>query len=80
RWMVFLADEFLFGSLGVMLQAGYYVSPKSVLISKPIYSKLGIRYYLPAVGKPATQFYAGIYLKAHAFTAEYIGLGMGARL
>ena len=80
RWMVFLADEFLFGSLGVMLQAGYYVSPKSVLISKPIYSKLGIRYYLPAVGKPATQFYVGIYLKAHAFTAEYIGLGMGARL
>lgn len=80
RWMVFLANEWMFGNTGLLIQAGYYVSGQSYLVPFPLYNKLGLRYYFPPAGRPATQFFAGIYLKSHIITAEYISIGMGARI
>jgi hypothetical protein len=80
RWMVFLGNEWLFGNTGLLVQAGYYVSGQSYLVPFPLYNRLGLRYYLPPVGRPATQFFASIYLKSHIITAEYISIGIGARV
>ena len=78
RLMVFVADEFLFGSIGLNLQLGTYISPNAYLIPFAIYSKISTRIYLPAIGKPKTRFFLGVYLKAHRATAEYIAFGAGA--
>lgn len=80
RWMVFLGNEWLFGNTGLLVQAGYYVSRQSYLVPFPFYNRLGLRYYLPPLGRPATQFFASIYLKSHIITAEYISIGIGARV
>lgn len=80
RWMVFLGNEWQFGNIGLLVQAGYYVSRQSYLVPFPFYNRLGLRYYLPPVGRPATQFFASIYLKSHIITAEYISIGIGARV
>jgi hypothetical protein len=81
RWMLFLGNEWNFGNVGLLVQAGYYLSRRSsVLVPFPFYNKLGLRYYLPPTGRPATQFFASIYLKSHIITAEYISIGIGARV
>ncbi|MBK7409599.1 MAG: acyloxyacyl hydrolase [Saprospirales bacterium] len=80
RWMVFLATEWRFGNTGLLVQAGAYVSKNSALLPYPLYNKLGLRYYLPPVGRPATQFFVSIYLKSHIITADYISIGIGARI
>lgn len=78
RWMIFVADEFMIGRIGILLQAGIYVSKSSFLTPFPIYNKIGIRYYFPAIGKPKTNLYVGTYLKSHKIDAAYIAFGMGA--
>lgn len=80
RWMIFLANEWLYGNIGLLIQAGFYVSKDSALLPFPVYNRLGLRYYLPPVGRPATQFFFGIYLKSHLITADYISIGVGARI
>lgn len=80
RWMVFIGNEWMFGNTGLLIQAGYNASPKSLLVPFPVYNRLGLRYYFPPLGRPATQFFAGIYLKSHIITAEYISIGIGARV
>ena len=79
RVMFFVADEFLFGDFGILVQAGFYFKQKERLAGK-IYNKLAVRYYFPPLGKPKTQFFAAIYLKTHISVAEYIAIGMGANL
>ena len=78
RLAVFLADEFLFGSIGIQLQMGSYVGKDlNQYVSKPYYSKLTIRVYSPKLFKTTVQPQVGITLKAHATTAEYISLNAG---
>lgn len=79
RYMVFIADEFVFGDFGILLQAGIYIKKKE-RTAGTIYNRLSVRYYLPPIGKPATQFYAAVYLKSHLSVAEYIAFGIGASL
>jgi len=79
RFMFFVADEFIFGDFGILLQTGVYFKQKDRLPSR-IYNKLAIRYYFPPVGKPKTQFFGAIYLKTHLSVAEFIAIGMGANL
>jgi hypothetical protein len=77
RYMVFLADEFMFGNFGVLLQMGIYIKRKERTAGS-IYNRLSVRYYLPPIGKPATQFYVATYLKSHLSVAEYVAFGIGA--
>lgn len=79
RLALSLADEFLFGALGVQLLAGIYTGPAGFnqLVSAPWYSKLTIRYYFPLLPHTPLRLHAGISLKAHRTTAEYISLNVG---
>ncbi|MCB9305016.1 MAG: acyloxyacyl hydrolase [Lewinellaceae bacterium] len=78
RLALFAADEFLFGSIGVQLQMGFYIGDGfNQLVFKKQYSKLSTRYYFPAMFKTPLQAFTGITLKAHAFTAEYISGNIG---
>jgi hypothetical protein len=80
RWMIFVADEFLFGPVGILLQAGVYISPQSILVPWALYNKLALRYYLPPLGPSGPQIYLGGYMKSHKIAAEYFGMGVGVRL
>jgi len=80
RLGIFLADEFLFGNVGLYGQVGTYIPGYNRNTRFFLYTKLAMRYYLPAFGKPKTKFYIGLYLKSHKITAEYLALGIGARL
>lgn len=81
RLMVTAADEFFLGNVSILLQSGYYVSDAwSWQLLGSWFNKLGLRYYAPPIGYPKTRLFAGIYLKAHRISAEYIALGLGAML
>ncbi|MEI6410355.1 MAG: acyloxyacyl hydrolase [Bacteroidota bacterium] len=74
----FLADEFLFGSIGIQVQRGWYVGDRfNRYTLRKAYSKLHMRYYLPAIPHIKIQPYLGITLKAHSVTAEYISFDTG---
>ena len=77
RVMVFVADEFMFGRVGILLQSGIYVG--NFYEPPPFiwYNKLGLRYYIKPFTHDKTQLYAGVYLKAHRIVAEYFGWGIG---
>lgn len=71
-------DEFLFGPLSVQLLAGVYTGTSiNQYIVNPWYSKLITRYYFPPVLHTRLRLHAGIALKAHRTTAEYISLLTG---
>ncbi len=76
--MVFVAEEWLFGNWGALLQAGTYFGENRKNATFFIYNKIGVRYYLPEISTPATRFFAGIYLKTHQVIAEDISIGCGA--
>jgi hypothetical protein len=76
RAAIFLAEEFLFGDISIVLQAGRYVGRNiNQYVPKSSYAKLSARYYLPGIG--AAQPFLGISIKAHKFTAEYISGNVG---
>ena len=78
RLAFFVADEFLFGSIGIQLQMGRYVGKgMNQYVLKQNYSKLTIRAYLPQLFGSTLQPHLGITLKAHATTAEYIAFNAG---
>lgn len=77
RVMVFAGEEFLFGDWALLLQAGTYVGNIGDLIPYPVFTRLSIRYYLPPLPGSGGRFFAGVSLKSHVVTAEYISLGMG---
>ena len=78
RLAIFVADEFLFGSIGIQLQMGRYVGREmNRYVLKRNYSKLTMRVYLPEWFGNTLRPQAGITLKAHAATAEYIALNAG---
>ncbi len=80
RLGIFVADEFLFGNVGLYGQIGTYLPGYDFSTGWFLYTKLAMRYYLPEIGKPATRFYLGLYLKSHRVVAEYLAVGIGARL
>jgi len=80
RWMLFLATEWQFRNTGLLVQIGINVSGKSALVPYPVYNKLGLRYYFPRIRLLDTQLFAGIFLKSHMITADYMALGIGARI
>ena len=78
RLAVFVADEFLFGAVGVQLQMGCYVGRRfNDYLLKKYYSKLTLRAYTPPLFRTTLQPHLGITLKAHGTTAEYISLNTG---
>jgi len=80
RLGIFVADEFLFGNVGLYGQVGTYLPGYDFSTGWFLYTKVAMRYYLPEIGKPATRFYLGVYLKSHKIVAEYLAVGIGARL
>ncbi len=80
RYMLFLADEILFGEWSIVLHLGTYVSKRSFLKPFPIYSKLIIRYYLPAIGRSPSRIHLSATLKSHKTVAEYVSLGIGVAM
>lgn len=78
RLAVFLGEEFLFGDIGIQLQAGRYLGEKfNAFVPKKLYSKLSMRWYLPEKIVTPVRPFLGITIKAHAFTAEYIAWNLG---
>lgn len=77
RLMLFAGHEFLFGPLSIHLAAGVYAGSFSWLLPFPVYSRLGLRYYLPPFKVMGPQIHGGIYLKAHRTVAEYFAFGLG---
>ncbi|MDO8367366.1 MAG: acyloxyacyl hydrolase, partial [Saprospiraceae bacterium] len=78
RLTVFAAEEFLFGELSIVLQAGKYVGNNiNQYVPKASYAKLSARYYLPGLFGSDLKPFAGISIKAHKFTAEYISGNVG---
>ena len=81
RLAIFIADEFLFGAIGVQLQMGRYVGrDMNRFVLKQNYSKLTTRVYLPRLFGTDLRPHLGVTLKAHATTAEYIALNAGLAL
>ncbi|MEM8908683.1 MAG: acyloxyacyl hydrolase [Bacteroidota bacterium] len=78
RLALTLGDELLFGNVGFSGQLGFYLPINSWLLPAFFYTKFGLRYYLPPLGRPKTRFYAGIHIKSHNITAEYFSFGLGA--
>jgi hypothetical protein len=77
RWMGFLEKESLFGNVAMVFQSGIYFQ-KYDGVRNLWYNKVGLRIYLPEIGRPKTQFHVGFALKAHLATAEYIAFTGGA--
>lgn len=78
RLALFIADEFLFGDIGIQVQSGHYIGGSfNDFVLKRNFSKLTMRYYFPRLLKTTLQPHIGISLKAHAFTAEYIAGNVG---
>ena len=77
RWMLTISDEFHYGPVGVVLQLGVYLGDKG---PSPVFTKLAVRYYLPAFGDSNARSFLGFYLKSHRGVAEYFSLGAGIRL
>ena len=77
RVMVFIGEEFLYGPFAILLQAGTYWPNIGILIPNKVYTKLGMRYYLPKLPGSGARFFGGVYLKSHMITAEHISMGLG---
>jgi hypothetical protein len=78
RLAIFAAEEFLFGDLSIVLQTGKYIGKNiNQYVPNENYAKLSVRYYFPAFWGKDLKAYAGISIKAHKFTAEYISGNVG---
>lgn len=79
RYSFFVGDELMFGRFSILIQTNLYVlAKKSLFIPDFWYTKLGMRWYFPFIGNSSTRLYAGIYLKTHRISAEYLAIGGGA--
>lgn len=78
RLAIFVADEFLFGNISIVLQGGQYVGSKlNRFVPAAYYAKLSARYYLPSLIGNGRKPFVGVSIKAHRFTAEYISGNLG---
>ena len=68
----------MFGDISIVLQAGKYLGNHiNQYVPKASYAKLSARYYFPALLGTDLKPFAGISIKAHKFTAEYISGNVG---
>ncbi len=74
--------EFLFGSVGIHLQAGVYVGGRAInrFVAAPWYSRWTTRYYFPPLRRAPLRPWVGLGLKAHRVNAEMITLQFGFAL
>ncbi len=74
--------EFLFGPVGIHLQAGWYTGRGRInrYVPAPWYGRLTTRYYLPPLFSLSVRPWAGVALKAHRVNAEMIALQLGLTL
>lgn len=79
RWGLMIADELIFGKVGIYLQTGIYLSKASFFKPLPIYNKLSLRYFFPYLPGQDWRFYGAVFLKSHAITAEYAAFGVGIK-
>lgn len=77
RWLGFVEDEAVFGRVAMVFQTGVYLG-KFDGVRNLWYNKVGLRVYMPPIGRPKTQFHVGFYLKAHLGVAEHIAFMGGA--
>ena len=79
RFGLAISNEFIFGNLSIRLLLGRYLGPSNINQFVPLsnYSKLGLRYYAPAIPHTSLRFFGGVSLKAHAAIAEYISWHTG---
>ena len=78
RIMLFVADEFLFGRIGLMIQMGFYLTKQPILAPYPIYNKWGFHYHFKKIGNSSTRFFIGTQIKTHIYIADYISFNVGA--
>lgn len=73
---VFMANEFVFGKIGLPLQLGYYLNRPAG--GYPIYEKLGINWHFYRhPDKRIKDLYLSTQLKTHYATADYAEFGVG---
>ncbi len=77
RFMLFVADEFLFGHIGLMIQMGFYLTKDPLLAPYPFYNKWGFHYHFSKIGKTNYSLYIGTQIKTHIYIADYISIDMG---
>ena len=79
RLGVFVADEFLYGPLGIYIQGSYHIGavPLNTFTLSRNYNKLSVRYYFPLWKNAPIKTNIGIYLKAYKAVAESIGINLG---
>ena len=79
RLGVFVADEFLFGPLGIYVQASYHVgkSPWNTFAISKNYNKLSVRYYFDLCKNGTLKTHIGLSLKAYKAVAESISVTSG---
>jgi hypothetical protein len=80
RLSLLVADEFLFGPLGISVQMGHYIGgpARNQLVLRRYYSRLGLRYFLPAIPRTnGLRPFLGVSLKAHGSVADYMGWNLG---
>lgn len=76
RLMFFVVDEVTLGNISLWFQAGTYLT-RSYQQQGLIYTKLGVRYYLPFTQHERPKVHFGVYIKAHQVIAEYVCFGIG---
>lgn len=76
RVMFFVVDEVTLGNISLWFQAGTYLT-RSYLQPDVVYTKLGVRYYIPIIKNKKPRAHIGVYMKSHQVVAEYISFGLG---
>lgn len=77
RNMLFVADEFLFGPIGLRVQLGVYLHYYPELTPFPLYNKWGFYYHFPKILNSGIRPYLGTNIKTHLYVADYISLDLG---
>jgi Lipid A 3-O-deacylase (PagL) len=78
RLALWVGDEVRYGPIGIHLQYAWYIgSAINREVPERRYAKTGVRYYFPALFRSSVRPNAGLYLKTHRFTAEYISINAG---
>lgn len=76
QYACFIANEFVFGKIGLPLQLGYYFNRPNG--GEPIYQKLGINYHFyHQKNKWVKDMYLLTQLKTHYATADFAEFGLG---
>ena len=70
---VFIGHELFINRISIEAQLGYYVY-EPYKIDKPVYDRLGIKYYV------SKKIFTGVSVKTHGFLAEALEVMMGVRL